>query len=178
MTIKSASDKESSKAKGINEWLASPNAPFSIRHAQLLLLLEKDWQQAITSAPNLPPAQVRALAQSRIAGLTHDELVVTVATAAVRAKLDMLAPTLLAGLISRGWQVSRIRVRVQELADRQHEPARGNKRLISRETAQEIAQAAQKTHHIGIKQALKRLGRGATRSSAPILEHQHREKKD
>jgi hypothetical protein len=162
MNHKSAAALKSSSSKSIQQWLESPNAHSSIKHARQLLLLEQDWQQALLNAlstrqAGLGSTQKQLIQHTRVASLTKDELVVLVQSAAIRTKLQLNAFELIAYLQTRGWQISAVRFQVQEYAavvERYHSRT---KRVMTLEDAQHLQQASATIRHTGIEQALKRL---------------------
>ncbi|MGB7596497.1 MAG: DciA family protein [Gallionella sp.] len=67
---------------------------------------------------NVAPPDLAQASQAQVLGLQHGTLSIAVANAAVAAKLRQMAPQLVAGLQSRGCEVSGIRVKVQVSFDR------------------------------------------------------------
>jgi hypothetical protein len=163
------SKQKSSPAKSIQQWLESPNAHSTIKHAHQLLALEQDWQQAAANAVSTRPLSGAAphklpTVHSHIATMNNGELVVLVQSAATRAKLQLNSPELLTSLQAKGWQINAIRYQVQATNSAPAaQPARAG-RVLTATDATHLAQSSTQVHHPGLGQALRRLASRAKRA--------------
>jgi hypothetical protein len=161
-TLMSTSQRKSSSAKSIHQWLSEPTAHSPIQQAHRLISLEKDWLRAVQlSLGSVAAAQAKVQA-GRIARLEGGELLVLVSSSAARAKLKMLTPVLVSALRQQGWQVNAIRTQVQEtdvvqVATSIPAPTR----RVPQSAISTIEDVATAMAHSGIRQALKQLAKSS-----------------
>jgi hypothetical protein len=162
MPTKSFSKNEGSFAKSIYQWLEAPNAPLTIQKAHQLIQLERDWIHTLKALSQSPFANTATNKLPRVADFAGSDLVVFASTSAARAKTMLYAQAIVEALRIKGWQISRILVRVQESQAAQQQQPERQKRTISGQAASELLQAANAIQHKTLKHALKRISDNAS----------------
>ena len=125
---------------------AAPNLQTLLQHAQELLALQSAWNE-------IAPKQLAAA--SRTGAVRGRMLIVYASNGAVAAKLRQLAPSLLAKIQKRGFEVTAIRVDVQ--VETPHPDKKQKDLAINRNALNNLAQLERSLADSPLKNALQTL---------------------